>query len=114
MLTMALTANDIIGDVPLPAQDQHTAVTKWGDWAHTLCYTLMDDGTMKGSWWQDVTDQNGLSSINLSGGPTTVTFTAIAMTLDAMFYGITGDAVYEYAVDSSDPARLNYVGQVYP
>jgi hypothetical protein len=107
------TANEVISNVPLPAQNQHIAVTKWGNWAKTLCYALLDDGTMTGSWWQNATKQNILSSLSFNGGPAT-NFSAIATTLDAMFYGITGDEIHEYAVDPVDASKLNYVGKVYP
>ncbi|KAK6084563.1 hypothetical protein SCUP234_03352 [Seiridium cupressi] len=108
--TWAKNPSAIIPNVPLPAQYQHIAAGKWGDWTKTLCYALLADGTMRGTWWQDVADQNVLSSISLNGGPA-ANFTAIAMTLDAMFYGVSGDEIHEYGVDTSDPAKLNYVGR---
>ncbi|ETS81878.1 hypothetical protein PFICI_06880 [Pestalotiopsis fici W106-1] len=105
--------DDVIPDVPLPASNQHVAVTKWGTWSRTLCYALLDDGTMRGSWWEDEAEQNALSSLNFDGGPT-ANFSSIAMTLDAMFYGINGDEIHEYSVDGTDASRLNYVGRIYP
>ncbi|KAI1876221.1 uncharacterized protein JN550_001717 [Neoarthrinium moseri] len=107
---------EIIPDLPLPAESQHVAVTKWGSWSKTLSYTSMADGTVKGSWWDGPQGStvNALSSIRFDGGPATANFSAIAATLDAMFYGIMGDEVHEYSVDSSDAATLHYVGRVYP
>lgn len=105
--------DDVIPNLPLPASNQHVAVTKWGTWDRTLCYALLDDGTMRGSWWEDEAEQNALSSLTFEGGPT-ANFSSIAMTLDAMFYGINGDEIHEYSVDGADASRLNYVGRIYP
>jgi hypothetical protein len=68
---------------------------------------------MRGSWWEDEAEQNALSSLTFEGGPT-ANFSSIAMTLDAMFYGINGDEIHEYSVDGADASRLNYVGRIYP
>ncbi|KAI0171104.1 hypothetical protein BJ166DRAFT_589190 [Pestalotiopsis sp. NC0098] len=105
--------DDVISDIPLPAQKQHVAATKWGNWARTLVYVLLGDGSMRGSWWEDEADQNALSSLDFQGGPA-ANFSAIAMTLDAMFYGINGDEIHEYSVDENDASKLTHVGRIYP
>lgn len=103
----------MISDIPLPAQNQHVAATKWGNWARTLVYVLLGDGSMRGSWWEDEANQNALSSLDFQGGPA-ANFSAIAMTLDAMFYGINGDEIHEYSVDENDASKLTHVGRIYP
>lgn len=110
------TASDVMSSIPLPASQQHAAVAKWGSWDKTLVITLLDDGTLRGTWWQGTGSQNALSTITLdgSGAPSNPQFSAIAMTLDARFYGIVDDAVHEYEVDGTDPSTMHYVGQVYP
>ncbi|KAI0134510.1 hypothetical protein BJ170DRAFT_203191 [Xylariales sp. AK1849] len=103
---------EIISGIPLPASSQHSAVTKWNTWDKNLCYTLSADGTMKGVWWT-YGNHNALPNIAFDGGPNT-NFSAIAMTTDAMFYGLSNDEILEYTIDSSDPSTLHFVGKVYP
>jgi hypothetical protein len=104
-----------MSSIPLPASEQHAAVTKWGSWNRTLVMTLLDDQTLRGTWWQGGGTKTALNSITLDGsGPSNPKFSAIAMTLDEHFYGIVDDEVHEYTVDDTDPSTLHYVGQVYP
>lgn len=56
---------------------------------------------------------NAISSFKFNSGPET-NFTAIAMTPDAMFYGISNNQILEYSLDQSDPSNFNYVGTVFP
>lgn len=56
---------------------------------------------------------NTISSFQFNSGPD-ANFTAIAMTPDAMFYGISNGEVLEYSLDTSDPSKFNYVGRVFP
>ncbi|KAH8659836.1 hypothetical protein BX600DRAFT_551393 [Xylariales sp. PMI_506] len=103
---------EVISDVPLPAQDQGIVVGRWYDWATTLFYVLLDDGTLRGSWMNG-SQVTAIPTITLEGGSAT-NFSTVAMTLDSMVYGIYNDTVLEYSVDTSDPSILHYVGQVYP
>ncbi|KAI1851745.1 hypothetical protein JX265_010979 [Neoarthrinium moseri] len=107
---------DAMSSIPLPANEQRIAATKWGMWSRNLCYIQMSDGTMKGVWWDGSSNasMHQLQKITFDGGPATTNFSAIAFTLDTMFYGITGDEIHEYSVDSSNAAILHHVGRVYP
>jgi hypothetical protein len=87
-------------------------MAKWNTWANTLCLALLDDGTVKGSWWDDKT-HTALPSITFDGGPA-ANFSTFAMTVDATLYGISNDTILEYSVDTADPSIFHYVGQVYP
>lgn len=74
---------------------------------------LLGDGSLQGSWWNGTTTES-VSQISLKSGPASTNFTTIAMTLNAVFYGISNDTILEYSLDTSDPSTLTYVGQVYP
>jgi hypothetical protein len=87
-------------------------MTKWNTWDNTLCIVLMDDGKLKGSQWNS-DNTTALSSITFEGGPT-ANFSAIAMTMDAMLYGVSNDTILEYSLDASDASLFHYVGQIYP
>ncbi|KAH8670931.1 hypothetical protein BX600DRAFT_457849 [Xylariales sp. PMI_506] len=102
----------LMADIPLPAQKQGFAAVKLNDWSKTLYLVLLDDGTIKGGWLDGPT-VTSLPSITFDGGPA-VNFSAIALTLDGMFYGICQDELQEYQVNRTDPSILNYVGRVYP
>ncbi|KAF7525332.1 hypothetical protein G7054_g11127 [Neopestalotiopsis clavispora] len=104
--------NDLGGS----AEEQKVIATKWGSWSRNLCYVLGKDGAMKGAWWDGMENAtvHKLPSITLEGGPATTNFSAVAFTLDATFFGITGDEIHEYSVDSSNAALLHHTGRVYP
>lgn len=57
---------------------------------------------------------SAISTFNFNSGPSD-NFTAIAMSPDAMFYGITSDGdILEYSLDTTDPSTFNYVSTVFP
>ncbi|KAI0479338.1 hypothetical protein GGR56DRAFT_634538 [Xylariaceae sp. FL0804] len=108
-------AESLFSDIPQPATSQQFAATAWDGWGQALYLALLANGTLVGSHW-DGTDLRALDDgISFSGGPggDGPSFSAIAMTADAMFYGIAGGAVLEYALDTADPSTFNYVGEVF-
>ncbi|KAI1632288.1 hypothetical protein F4809DRAFT_105374 [Biscogniauxia mediterranea] len=103
---------ELLTGIPQPNVRQQFAVTKWDAWNQALYLALLVNGTVEGTHW-DGSQMNALSSIEFNQGPD-VNFTAIAMTTDAMFYGISNDEILEYSVDQTNPSTLNYVSTVYP
>ncbi|ETS78643.1 hypothetical protein PFICI_08496 [Pestalotiopsis fici W106-1] len=114
--TWSLETTEIIDELEGDRNDQKVIATKWGSWSRNLCYVLNKDGAMKGAWWDGMKNAtvHKLPSITIEGGPATTNFSAVAFTLDATFYGITGDEIHEYSVDSSNAALLHHTGRVYP
>ncbi|KAI2772099.1 hypothetical protein F4815DRAFT_418991 [Daldinia loculata] len=98
--------------IPLPAPSQQFAATRWDNWNQALYLGLLQGGKTEGSHW-DGKQMNPISSFQFKSGPET-NFTAIAMSPDAMFYGISNNEILEYSLDTSDPSNFNYVGRVYP
>lgn len=98
--------------IPLPATSQQFAITKWDSWNQALYLSLLQGGSIKGNHWDGKT-MNNISSFNFKSGPDT-NFTSIAMTPDAMFYGISNSQIVEYSLDTTDPSTFNYVGVVFP
>jgi hypothetical protein len=113
MSNLEYVANTTMRNVPMPASLEHMAASKWRDWATALNYVLLSNGTMRGTWW-DVDSTTSLNTITLSGAPDNVNFTNIAMTDDAVLFGVSGDEILEFSVDDSDPSTLHYVGKVFP
>ncbi|KAI0132908.1 hypothetical protein BJ170DRAFT_680784 [Xylariales sp. AK1849] len=104
----------VMTNIPASGLLQHAVASKWRDWATTLSYVLLDDGTLKGSWWTNDTN-TPLDTITMDGGPANVSnISYIAMTLDAMLYAISDDEILEYSVDDTDPSTLHYVGKIFP
>lgn len=111
-----MIAIEIIDELEGSAEEQKVIATKWGSWSRNLCYVVSKDEAMKGAWWDGMENAtvHKLPSITLEGGPATTNFSAVAFTLDATFFGITGDEIHEYSVDSSNAALLHHTGRVYP
>ncbi|KAI6093034.1 hypothetical protein F4821DRAFT_223798 [Hypoxylon rubiginosum] len=103
---------ELQSDIPLPAVSQQFAATKWDSWNQALYIALLQGGGVQGNHW-DGKQMNAISSFKFNSGPET-NFTAIAMTPDAMFYGISNNQILEYSLDQSDPSNFNYVGTVFP
>ncbi|KAI0008614.1 hypothetical protein F4779DRAFT_586058 [Xylariaceae sp. FL0662B] len=95
-----------------PLSTQQFAATTFNSWRSVLYVALSTDRKIRASLWTG--DRfNSIPEISfVDGGPTN--FSAIAMTTDAMFYGISGDEVWEYSVNTSDPSVYTFVGKVYP
>lgn len=74
---------------------------------------LLPNGTVAGCLSNTSDVLETYPSMLFSGGPDQ-TISAIAMTLDAMFYAISEDTILEYSIDPSSPSNLTYVGQVFP
>ncbi|KAI0181733.1 hypothetical protein GGR52DRAFT_53581 [Hypoxylon sp. FL1284] len=103
---------ELQSDIPLPAMSQQFAATKWDSWNQGLYIGLLQGGQIRGNHW-DGKQMNSISSFKFNSGPDT-DFKAIAMTPDAMFYGISDNKILEYQLDTSDPTNFNYVGTVFP
>ncbi|KAI1381244.1 hypothetical protein F4677DRAFT_120130 [Hypoxylon crocopeplum] len=103
---------ELQSDIPLPAPSQQFAATRWDSWNQALYMGLLQGGEIEGNHW-DGKQMTAVSSFKFNSGPET-NFTAIAMSPDAMFYGISNDEILEYSLDTSDPSNFNYVGRVFP
>ncbi|KAI0843613.1 hypothetical protein F5Y06DRAFT_255367 [Hypoxylon sp. FL0890] len=103
---------ELQSDIPLPSPSLQFAATKWDNWTQALYIALLQGGTIQGNYWNG-TQMNSLSSFKFNSGPEN-NFTAIAMSPDAMFYGISNDEILEYSLDTTDPSNFNYVGRVFP
>ncbi|KAI2467463.1 hypothetical protein F4781DRAFT_433350 [Annulohypoxylon bovei var. microspora] len=103
---------ELQSDIPLPSTSQQFAITKWDSWNQALYIALLQGGTIQGNHW-DGTTMNSISDFKFNSGPDN-NFTSIAMTPDAMFYGISNNEIIEYSLDTTDPSTFNYVGKVFP
>ncbi|KAF3055588.1 hypothetical protein GL218_07015 [Daldinia childiae] len=101
----------ILDDVD-PLMTRQFAATTMNNWNEALFVALSTDGGVKGARW-DGTSYNAIPQINFVDGEST-NFSAIAMTTDATFYGISDDQIWEYTVDTSDPSTFTLAGKVYP
>ncbi|KAI0843119.1 hypothetical protein F5Y06DRAFT_256950 [Hypoxylon sp. FL0890] len=95
-----------------PTLTRQFAVTAMDNWNEALFVALSTNGSIRGARGNG-TAYNAIPEINLAQGQST-NFSAIAMTMDAMFYGISDDQIWEYSVDISDPSTFTLVGKVYP
>lgn len=82
------------------------------NWKEALYMSLSTDGGIRAARW-DGKAFNEVPKINFAQGQST-NFSAIAMTTDAMFYGIADDQIWEYSIDASDPSTFTLAGKVYP
>jgi len=98
-----------IQSAALPSQQNHYAATQYNNWRDSIFLSLSDDGSLQGVRTDGVS-----TKMSLLGGPEGVKFTAIALTLDAQFYGISGDEIQEWKLDTTDPSILHYVGNIWP
>ncbi|KAI0378816.1 hypothetical protein F5Y04DRAFT_261105 [Hypomontagnella monticulosa] len=101
----------IIDDVD-PLETRQFAATMMNNWKEALYVALSTDGGIRAARW-DGNAYNEVPKINFVQGQST-NFSAIAMTTDAMFYGISDDEIWEYAIDISDPSTFTLAGKVYP
>ncbi|OTA93540.1 hypothetical protein M434DRAFT_11601 [Hypoxylon sp. CO27-5] len=101
----------ILDDVD-PTLTRQFAATAMNNWNEALFVALSTDGSIRGVRW-DGNAYNAIPEINLAQGQST-NFSAIAMTTDAMFYGISDDQIWEYSVDTSDPSTFTLAGKIYP
>ncbi|KXJ97708.1 hypothetical protein Micbo1qcDRAFT_156678 [Microdochium bolleyi] len=103
--------------VPSAASETQFAITKWKAWGQTLYLSLTSDGALSASWWASSGgQQTPISDVALAGYTgTSPRFTAISLSLDAMFYGIANDGrVLEFAVNQDVPGSLKYVSTIWP
>ncbi|KAI1394147.1 uncharacterized protein F4822DRAFT_38506 [Hypoxylon trugodes] len=107
------TQNDgtILDDVN-PSDTRQFAATSMNNWNEALFLALSTDGGVKAARW-DGKAYNAVPEINFAQAQST-NFSAIAMTTDAMFYGIADEQIWEYSVDTTDPSVFTLVGKVYP
>ncbi|KAI8965821.1 hypothetical protein F5Y11DRAFT_311514 [Daldinia sp. FL1419] len=101
----------ILDDVD-PLSTRQFAATAMNNWNEAVFLALSTDGSVKGSRW-DGKSYNAIPEINFVNGKST-NFSAIAMTTDATFYGISDDQIWEYTIDTSDPSTFTLAGKVYP
>ncbi|KAI0890404.1 uncharacterized protein GGS22DRAFT_183749 [Annulohypoxylon maeteangense] len=101
----------IIDDVD-PLKTRQFAATTMKNFTQSFFVSLSTDGSITGSRW-DGKAYNAVPEITFAQGQST-NFSAIAMTEDAMFYGISEDQIWEYSVDTTDPSTFTLAGKVYP
>ncbi|KAI2467233.1 hypothetical protein F4781DRAFT_322472 [Annulohypoxylon bovei var. microspora] len=101
----------ILQDVD-PLQTRQFAATTMNNFTEALFVTLSNDGSIAGARW-DGNSYSAVPKITLAQGQST-NFSAIAMTEDAMFYGVSDDQIWEYSVDTSDPSAFTLASKVYP
>ncbi|KAH6671954.1 hypothetical protein B0J14DRAFT_655816 [Halenospora varia] len=101
----------VISSLPTLSSGVQFAMTAFKAWTNVLFIALKPNGNLASNWW-DGSKFNNLAETKLASG-SAVNFSAIAMTSDAMCYGILGDRILEYSVDQSNPATFNYVGIVF-
>ncbi|KAI1477654.1 hypothetical protein F4774DRAFT_388154 [Daldinia eschscholtzii] len=101
----------ILGDVE-PSETRQFAATTMNNWTEALFVSLSMDGGLRGARWDGET-YNAIPDIKFVDGEST-NFSAIAMTTDATFYGISDDQIWEYTVDTGDPSTFRFASKVYP
>ncbi|KAI1098494.1 hypothetical protein F4804DRAFT_324654 [Jackrogersella minutella] len=101
----------ILSDVD-PLETRQFAATAMNNWTATLFVSLSTDGGITAAQWDGKT-YSAIEDITFNQGQST-NFSAIAMTEDAMFYGISDDQVWEYSVDTSNPSTFTLASKVYP
>ncbi|XDG06802.1 hypothetical protein ABKA04_006417 [Annulohypoxylon sp. FPYF3050] len=101
----------IIDDVD-PLKTRQFAAMPMNNFTQSFFVSLSNDGSLTGAKW-DGNAYTAVPKITFAQGEST-NFSAIAMTEDAMFYGISDDQVWEYSVDTSDPSNFTLAGKVYP
>lgn len=100
-----------------PAQTVQFAATTMNEWSSALYVSLLRDGSLRAARTDggNNTSSSEITDITFAGGEQQSTnFSAIAMTTDAMFYGIADGQIWEYAVDEADPRTFTLVGKVWP
>lgn len=94
-----------------PLKTTQFAATMMNSWNEALFLTLSNDGSVDAARW-DENEYSSIPEVTFAQGQST-NFSAIAMTTDAMFYGIADDQIWEYSIDTSDPAIFTLAGKVY-
>jgi len=100
---------------------RQSAITLLDHWHRTLVYLLLPDGTVTGCWWDKVIiskfghdgflNSSAIPEVQFLDGPSGATnFSAIAMTLDGMFYGMSNSQILEYSIDASKLDAVKYAG----
>lgn len=82
------------------------------NWNEALFIALSNDGSVDAARW-DGEEYSSIPEITFAQGQST-SFSAIATTTDAMFYGIADDQIWEYTINTSDPSTFIFVGKIYP
>jgi len=98
---------------------RQAAITLLDHWHRTLVYLLLPDGTVTGCWWDKVIvtpygqdgflNSGAIPEVQFLDGPSgSTSFSAIAMTLDGMFYGMSSSQILEYSIDASNLGAVKY------
>ncbi|KAI0416149.1 hypothetical protein F5X98DRAFT_388394 [Xylaria grammica] len=100
--------------LPLPSPTLQFATTRLDHFAAIIFLALLPNGTVTGDYWHRALEKwIEIPSVEFRGGPS-VNFSAIATSEEAIFYGISGDEVLQYSVNSEDPSIFNFMERVYP
>ncbi|KAI1779809.1 hypothetical protein F4818DRAFT_453746 [Hypoxylon cercidicola] len=95
-----------------PLRTRQFAATMMNNWNEALFIALFNDGSVDAARW-DGQEYTPIREITFAQGQST-SFSAIATTTDAMFYGIADDQIWEYSIDTTDPSTFTLAGKVYP
>ncbi|XXG94473.1 hypothetical protein Hte_000730 [Hypoxylon texense] len=92
-----------------PLKTRQFAATMMNNWNEALFIALSNDGSVDAARW-DGEEYSSIPEITFAQGQST-SFSAIATTTDAMFYGIADDQIWEYSIDAS---LFTHTSKVYP
>ncbi|KAI1329854.1 hypothetical protein F5Y16DRAFT_71895 [Xylariaceae sp. FL0255] len=74
---------------------------------------LLEDGTVTGEYLRFGSSRSEIPTVDFRGGPS-VNFSAIAVSEEAIFYGISNDTIIQYSINSTDPSYFDYMATIYP
>lgn len=100
--------------VPAPSPRLQFAAAPLQNFAQTLSFALLPNGTVTGCVWNQTDVLTTYPEIIFEDGGPEGDFIAIATTLDGMFYGLAEDGVFEYSIEAANPSTLNFIGRIFP
>ncbi|KAI0101700.1 hypothetical protein GGR51DRAFT_574524 [Nemania sp. FL0031] len=102
-------------NLPPPSPKVQFAISTLDNFNSPIFMSLLPDGSVTCEMWKAILGHwIGIPSVEFRGGPSTVNFSAIAATEEAMLYGVSGDQILQYSISNTDPPQFDYVGTVYP
>ncbi|KAJ8107240.1 hypothetical protein ONZ43_g6797 [Nemania bipapillata] len=100
--------------LPAPSPNLQFAITRLDNFAAIVFLALLPNGTVTGEYYlKSQSKFVEILSVEFRNGPS-ANFSAIATSEEAIFYGISGDEILQYSVDSEDPSVFNFMEVVYP
>jgi hypothetical protein len=91
---------------------QSLAATSFRDRTHAFLVFANENGTITGNHWDPAPYAwAGPRNLDLQDSPETK-FSTVAMTADAWLYGISNGKVVSYEMDTNEPYKFYYRGEV--